>query len=250
MKILVTGGCGFIGSNFIRYMFREDPGAVITNLDKLTYAGNPKNLLDVEGKRGYTFVRGDICDRKLVDELLASGFDAVINFAAESHVDRSITGPAEFIQTDVFGTFTLLESCRQRGVTRYLQISTDEVYGSIEDGSFTEESPIAPNSPYSASKAGGRSAGARVPQDLRLPGAHHQVQQQLRSLPVPREAHPALYHQRHGGYQAAAVRRRNERARLALRGRQLRRHRPRSARRRPGGGLQHRRGGRRGRTWR
>ena len=155
MKTLVTGGCGFIGSNFIRYMFREDPGAVITNLDKLTYAGNPKNLLDVEGKRGYTFVRGDICDRKLVDELLASGFDAVINFAAESHVDRSITGPAEFIQTDVFGTFTLLESCRQRGVTRYLQISTDEVYGSIEDGSFTEESPIAPNSPYSASKAGG-----------------------------------------------------------------------------------------------
>jgi dTDP-glucose 4,6-dehydratase len=155
LKILVTGGCGFIGSNFIRYMFREDPGAVITNLDKLTYAGNPKNLLDVEGKRGYTFVRGDICDRKLVDELLASGFDAVINFAAESHVDRSITGPAEFIQTDVFGTFTLLESCRQRGVTRYLQISTDEVYGSIEDGSFTEESSIAPNSPYSASKAGG-----------------------------------------------------------------------------------------------
>lgn len=155
MKILVTGGCGFIGSNFIRYLFRKDPGVIITNLDKLTYAGNPKNLLDIEGERGYTFVRGDICDRKLVDELIAGGFDAVINFAAESHVDRSITGPAEFIQTDVFGTFTLLESCRQHGVPRYLQVSTDEVYGSIEDGSFTEESPIAPNSPYSASKAGG-----------------------------------------------------------------------------------------------
>jgi dTDP-glucose 4,6-dehydratase len=155
LKILVTGGCGFIGSNFIRYMFGQDPGMVITNLDKLTYAGNPQNLRDVEGTHAYTFARGDICDRQLVDELMASGFDAVINFAAESHVDRSITGPDEFIQTDVFGTFTLLESCRLHGVPRYLQVSTDEVYGSIEDGSFTEESPIAPNSPYSASKAGG-----------------------------------------------------------------------------------------------
>lgn len=153
MKIVVTGGCGFIGSNFIRYMFGKHPGIVIINLDKLTYAGNPENLRDVEGERHYTFVRGDICDERVVEELITAELDAVVNFAAESHVDRSITAPDEFIRTDVFGTFTLLEACRKRGVSRYLQVSTDEVYGSIEDGSFTEESTIAPNSPYSASKA-------------------------------------------------------------------------------------------------
>ena len=153
MKIVVTGGCGFIGSNFIRYMFGKHPGIVIINLDKLTYAGNPENLRDIEGERHYTFVRGDICDERVVEELITAELDAVVNFAAESHVDRSITAPDEFIRTDVFGTFTLLEACRKRGVSRYLQVSTDEVYGSIEDGSFTEESTIAPNSPYSASKA-------------------------------------------------------------------------------------------------
>jgi dTDP-glucose 4,6-dehydratase len=153
LKIVVTGGCGFIGSNFIRYMFGTHPGIVITNLDKLTYAGNPENLRDIEGERHYTFVRGDICDERVVEELITAELDAVVNFAAESHVDRSITAPDEFIRTDVFGTFTLLEACRKRGVSRYLQVSTDEVYGSIEDGSFTEESTIAPNSPYSASKA-------------------------------------------------------------------------------------------------
>jgi dTDP-glucose 4,6-dehydratase len=155
LKLLVTGGCGFIGSNFIRYMFGEHEGVSITNLDRLTYAGNPENLRDVEGEYDFTFVRGDICDAELVGRLVADGFDAVVNFAAESHVDRSISGPAEFIQTDVFGTFTLLEACRREGTARYVQISTDEVYGSIEDGSFTESSPLKPNSPYSASKAGG-----------------------------------------------------------------------------------------------
>ena len=155
MKILVTGGCGFIGSNFIRYMFDTHPDIEIVNLDKLTYAGNPENLRDVEKLDGYTFVHGDICDETLVDKVMSGGFDAVLNFAAESHVDRSITGPSEFIQTDVFGTFTLLEGCRSYGVARYLQVSTDEVYGSIEEGSFTEESPLEPNSPYSASKAAG-----------------------------------------------------------------------------------------------
>jgi dTDP-glucose 4,6-dehydratase len=154
LKILVTGGCGFIGSNFVRYMFQTHEGISITNLDKLTYAGNPANLTDVEGSYDYTFVKGDVCDEALVDSLISEGFDAVVNFAAESHVDRSITGPAEFIQTDIFGTFNLLEACRKRHVRRYLQISTDEVYGSIDDGSFTEESTISPNSPYSASKAG------------------------------------------------------------------------------------------------
>jgi len=155
LRLLVTGGCGFIGSNFIRYMFQAHPGVSVTNLDKLTYAGNPENLRDVAGEFDYTFARGDICDEALVDDLVSEGFDAVINFAAESHVDRSITGPADFIKTDVFGTFNLLEACRRRNITKYLQVSTDEVYGSIEDGSFTEESPLAPNSPYSASKAGG-----------------------------------------------------------------------------------------------
>ena len=154
LKILVTGGCGFIGSNFIRHMFQAHEGISITNLDKLTYAGNPENLRDVEAAYDYTFVKGDITDDPLVDSLISEGFDAVVNFAAESHVDRSITGPAEFITTDVFGTFTLLEACRKRHVKRYLQVSTDEVYGSIDEGSFTEESIIAPNSPYSASKAG------------------------------------------------------------------------------------------------
>ncbi|MHB8896674.1 MAG: dTDP-glucose 4,6-dehydratase, partial [Candidatus Geothermincolia bacterium] len=154
MKILVTGGCGFIGSNFIRHMFLKHEGISITNLDKLTYAGNPENLRDVEGAYDYNFVKGDICDEATVDHLISEGYDAVVNFAAESHVDRSITGPAEFIQTDVFGTFTLLEACRKRHVRRYLQISTDEVYGSIREGSFTEESNLAPNSPYSASKTG------------------------------------------------------------------------------------------------
>jgi dTDP-glucose 4,6-dehydratase len=157
LKILVTGGCGFIGSNFIRYEFGAHPGMSIVNLDKLTYAGNPENLRDVEADPGcdYTFVRGDICDEVLVDRLVAEGFDSVVNFAAESHVDRSITGPRDFIQTDVLGTFTLLEACRRHGVKRYLQISTDEVYGSVDVGSFTEESSLAPSSPYSASKAGG-----------------------------------------------------------------------------------------------
>lgn len=153
MKILVTGGCGFIGSNFIRYMFHEHPGIEIVNLDKLTYAGRKENLKDIEGSFDYTFIKGDICDSSLVEEIISEGFDAVLNFAAESHVDRSILSPKEFIQTDVVGTFTLLDTCLRRGVKRFVQVSTDEVYGSIENGSFTEDSPLRPSSPYSASKA-------------------------------------------------------------------------------------------------
>lgn len=155
MELLVSGGCGFIGSNFIRHIFESHPGTKITNIDKLTYAGNLENLRDIEVSPDYRFVRGDICDEALVEELVSGGFDAVVNFAAESHVDRSISGPRDFIQTDVFGTFSLLEASRKHGIERYVQISTDEVYGSREEGSFTEGSPLSPNSPYAASKAGG-----------------------------------------------------------------------------------------------
>lgn len=153
VKILITGGAGFIGSNFIRHIIRKYPDYQVTNLDKLTYAGNLDNLKDIERHPNYTFVRGDICDVKIVSEE-AEGVDAIVNFAAETHVDRSILEPGSFIQTDVYGTYILLEAVKAGGIKRYIQISTDEVYGSIESGSFTEESPLTPSSPYSASKAG------------------------------------------------------------------------------------------------
>lgn len=154
-RILVTGGCGFIGSNFIRLELANDPNLSIVNLDKLTYAGNLENLLDLSRDPRYEFHQGDICDRKLVSSLLQDGqIDAVINFAAESHVDRSILDSGPFVQTNVIGTQTLLDCCRLHSIARYVQISTDEVYGSLgATGRFTEETPLAANSPYSASKA-------------------------------------------------------------------------------------------------
>jgi dTDP-glucose 4,6-dehydratase len=154
VRLVVTGGAGFIGSNFVRYMLAEHEDVEILNLDKLTYAGNLENLRGIEDDPRYTFARGDICDEDAVAEALR-GADAVINFAAETHVDRSISGPQDFISTDVLGTHTLLEAVRRLEIPRYLQISTDEVYGSIEDGACTEESGLDPSSPYSASKAGG-----------------------------------------------------------------------------------------------
>jgi len=153
VRLVVTGGAGFIGSNFVRFMLRRYDDLEVVNLDKLTYAGNLENLRDVEHDPRYTFVKGDICDAGVVRTALL-GADAVVNFAAETHVDRSISGPQDFISTDVLGTHTLLEAVRELGIARYLQISTDEVYGSTETGSFTEESDLAPSSPYSASKAG------------------------------------------------------------------------------------------------
>jgi len=153
VRLVVTGGAGFIGSNFVRFMLRRYDDLEVVNLDKLTYAGNLENLRDVEDDARYTFVHGDICDAGVVRAALR-GADAVVNFAAETHVDRSISGPQDFIRTDVLGTHTLLEAVRELGIARYLQISTDEVYGSTETGSFTEESDLAPSSPYSASKAG------------------------------------------------------------------------------------------------
>ncbi|GAF26376.1 dTDP-D-glucose 4,6-dehydratase [Moorella thermoacetica Y72] len=156
MKLLVTGGAGFIGSNFIRHLLKEHPDWYIVNLDKLTYAGNLENLKDVENNPRYRFVRGDIAARELVDHLFREEkFDLVANLAAESHVDRSILDPAPFIETNIKGTQVLLEAARQHGIRKFLQVSTDEVYGSLgpDDPPFTEESPIRPNSPYSASKA-------------------------------------------------------------------------------------------------
>jgi len=154
VRLLVTGGAGFIGSNFARFVLEEHPEDDVVILDKLTYAGRIETIQDlIDGGRS-RFVEGDIADEDVVREALA-GCDAVVNFAAESHVDRSIEEPGHFIQTDVYGTYVLLEEARRAGIERYLQVSTDEVYGSIEDGTFTEQSPLAPSSPYSASKAGG-----------------------------------------------------------------------------------------------
>ncbi len=154
MKLLVTGGAGFIGSNFIRYMLGKYPDYKIVNLDKLTYAGNLENLRDIENDSRYDFVKGDICDAVVVDQIIED-CDAVINFAAESHVDRSIEEPQSFVMTDVLGTQVLLEAVKKHKTQRFLHISTDEVYGSIEKGSFKETDLLTPSSPYSASKAGG-----------------------------------------------------------------------------------------------
>jgi dTDP-glucose 4,6-dehydratase len=160
VKIVVTGGAGFIGSNYIRHVLQTHPDDQIVNLDKLTYAGNLDNLRDIAADEAlaprYRFVQGDICDPEAVEAAIAAadGPDAIVNFAAETHVDRSITGPEDFIRTDVIGTHVLLEAVRTQEIGRYLQISTDEVYGSIAEGSFAETDILAPSSPYSASKAG------------------------------------------------------------------------------------------------
>ena len=154
ITILVTGGAGFIGSNFIHYLAREHPDWSVINLDKLTYAGNLENLSGVDDRAGYRFVLGDICDRDVVTPLVAES-DYVVNFAAETHVDRSIHDPGDFILTDVFGTYVLLEAFRAaERPKRFIQISTDEVYGAVASGSSRESDPLAPRNPYSASKAG------------------------------------------------------------------------------------------------
>ncbi len=151
---LVTGGAGFIGRNYISYLFQKyDDRVKVINLDKMTYAGNPENMREFQDRANFQFVKGDICDAALVKKLMP-GTDIVVNFAAESHVDRSIGNPDDFIKTDVFGAFVLLEAARKNSVEKFIQISTDEVYGSIINGSFKETDTLEPSSPYSASKAG------------------------------------------------------------------------------------------------
>lgn len=156
MKLLVTGGAGFIGSNFILYWLKKYPNDKIINLDKLTYAGNLENLKSVEKNPNYEFVQGDICDNQLVNSLVRRSVDIIVHFAAESHVDRSISDPSPFIQTNIIGTYTLLESALKNKVKRFHHISTDEVFGHLELNSkekFTDDTPYNPRSPYSASKA-------------------------------------------------------------------------------------------------
>jgi dTDP-glucose 4,6-dehydratase len=152
MRLLVTGGCGFIGSNFVRQFLSKYPDAHITNLDKLTYAGNPANLADLKGNARYRFVKGDICDAKTAAECMKDA-DAIVHFAAESHVDNSITDPNVFMHTNVHGTVTLLNAARAANIKRFVHVSTDEVYGSRNTGEFSENDPLAPSSPYSAAKA-------------------------------------------------------------------------------------------------
>lgn len=152
MRLLVTGGAGFIGSNFIRYALGKYPELKVVNLDKLTYAANTNNLKDIENNPNYSFIEGDICDSRIVGDCLKD-CDVVINFAAETHVDRSIENSALFVRTNTLGTYTLLEAARRSDVETFVQISSDEVYGSIEDGAFSESDALNPSNPYSFSKA-------------------------------------------------------------------------------------------------
>lgn len=156
MKLLVTGGAGFIGSNFVIYMLQNHPDYHIVNVDALTYAGNLENLKSIKNNAQHTFVKADITDVEAIDSIFSQGIDVVVNFAAESHVDRSILDPGVFVKTNVHGTQVLLDAAKKYGVTKFVQVSTDEVYGTLgATGLFTEETPLTPNSPYSASKAGG-----------------------------------------------------------------------------------------------
>ena len=153
-NVLITGGAGFIGANFIHYWMEKHPDDTIINLDKLTYAGNLDNLKQVEDNPRYRFVRGDIADQAVVERVFADGIEVAVNFAAETHVDRSIGNPDDFIRTDIYGTYILLEAAKKHGVKCFIQISTDEVYGSVEEGFSIETDPLMPRNPYAASKAG------------------------------------------------------------------------------------------------
>ena len=220
MRILVAGGAGFIGSNFIRYILGAHGDWSVVNVDKLTYAGNLANLADMAGEPRYRFHRADICDAAEVARIFAEEKPgAVVNFAAETHVDRSIDDPALFLRTNILGTQVLLDAARKAKVARYLQISTDEVYGSLgATGHFSEESPLEAQLSLRRQQDVGGPAGAGVREDVRPAGARHPLLEQLRPVPVSREAHPVLRDAAARGEAGAGVRRRDERARLDPRG--------------------------------
>ena len=226
-NLMVTGGAGFIGSNFVRYMLDKYPDYRILVYDKLTYAGNLDNLLDVDDDPRYTFVQADICDAAAVTEAIqAHDIDTIVNFAAESHVDRSIMDPDAFIKTDVYGTYVLLEAARQLKLERYHQISTDEVYGHIHgDHRSLETDAGGAAQPLRGQQDQRRPDGRRLSRDLRPARDHHPRGQQHRAVPVPGEGHPALRHQRHRRSAAAGVRRRQAAPRLSARAGSLRRDR-------------------------
>ena len=237
---LVTGGAGFIGSNFVLYMLEKYKDITIVNVDKLTYAGNLENLKSIEGDKRHVFVQADICDREAITALFGQyDFDFVINFAAESHVDRSITNPEIFVKTNVEGTVNMLQCAKNAWYRdgkwaegkKYLQVSTDEVYGSLgETGYFTETTPLDPHSPYSASKT---SADLFVKAFGDTYGMPVNI-----TVPVPGKAYPADDQQRQNKKRPARVRRRHERARLAVCGGPLQGHRHGGQRRARGRGVQ------------
>ena len=225
MNIIVTGGAGFIGSNFIFHMLKAHSEDRIICLDKLTYAGNLSTLASVMDNPNFRFVKLDICDRDGVYQLFEEEHpDMVVNFAAESHVDRSIENPEIFLQTNIIGTSVLMDACRKYGIQRYHQVSTDEVYGDLPldrpDLFFTETTPIHTSSPYSSSSRGG-SVGPGLPSDLWAAGDHLPVQQQLRAVPFPGKTDSLDDHQRPPRQAIAGLRGRSERPRLALCGRPL-----------------------------
>ena len=212
MKIFVTGGAGFIGSNFITHLLGVSQEYSVVNYDKLTYAGNLANLESVAGNPRYRFIKGDICDAAAVAAAMA-GCQAVIHFAAESHVDRSIYEPAPMIETNVTGTFVLLQIARKLNIEKFVHVSTDEVYGDLAPGTFADEnSPLQPSSPYSASKASSDLDCQILRPHLRFSRGHHARVQQLRSFPISRKISASHDHKCAGRQTTAHIRRRQARA--------------------------------------
>ena len=243
MNVLVTGGCGFIGSNLVKYLRKNRPQWKVVNLDKLTYAGNLENLTDLENDPQHVFVRGDIGNRELVDHVIRTHkIDAIMHLAAESHVDRSILGPEAFIVANVLGTNVLLEAARHAKLSRFLMVSTDEVYGSLgPTGLFTETTPLDPSSPYSSSKAAADLDHPGLRAHLRARRGGHPLLNNYGPYQFPEKLIPLMVANAHQRQAAAGLRRRHQRARLAARGRSLRRAHPRPREGQEGRVLQHRR---------